>query len=945
MSAVQSTGTNFTTLAGVYVPPINKVPVEILTKFFVAASEEHDFKVQVGKRSDAAFVYRDVCRLWRQVITTACPQVWSKLEIVPSSMKGGCECDGWHTMVELVLNRSRRHDLHIFFTSTEEHKGRAGSITTFVRFLKEGYQWRSSQLAIGPFHLPLLTLLRNRCPQLISFKVNVTEPDSLHVLHMNACEFSNGLWHAVFTGLGAGTILQMPFDTLYDLTDIRDNVEPPIYHALLESLHSASELSSLNIQYNSDQEMSMTVDANTTTVFLPALTSFTTCNSFLLMVLMLPVVEGVFVKHGLLRDTEEDGPLNCLGILPELLVLLQNSQCQLMLRDMELHDVVLTSDLTTVLQQVPNLDTLIIEMTEWTATDNNVLTSLIGGLRIRSEEKDTEDTLLPSLSLLSISIEGATIPTSLSFIGEGLVETLESCIPKENPPNFSMRIWIIVCGDHKISRMHTRVQNFAINPCLFIPDARTALTMMLSIETALIALASDSGNPPENQPVTCNNMARSPVANIPAELIAKIAQATKDATEEPLKVGDATESLYTMAQVCCSWRVVVKEGCPEVWANFSVHIPPAGTAGGCKAWDHLVKKALQQSRMRPLVFEFMAAEDTAIFPRGATVFRYLLEEGYRWKSLALNLGPQLLQMLDAQHFDCSVVLSSSVSTLQTNTNRLDTLPMFAYAENARSLLFTGLNSKTQLYLPSLNLVWFTDIRTQIRSTVHDALLISLQVATRLSKVEMLYTHIMDMSPWLLPLDSWSSVTYFQATHRRTLGAVVLPSLQALVVEPGRISWSNLHGADLHTDTMPTICGLIDHSQCDVSLERVELFNVPLTNHIVAMARVAHNLKSLQLAHVFWKKEYDDVFACFLRLLQESQTSVSVGQLCHLRELVKLKVVIEDRERRSLTFVGEELVNTMEARIPVRIETGPIFAFDIRVLTPKPPAPTIYRDLQ
>lgn len=400
-----------------------------------------------------------------------------------------------------------------------------------------------------------------------------------------------------------------------------------------------------------------------------------------------------------------------------------------------------------------------------------------------------------------------------------------------------------------------------------------------------------------------------------------------------------------MAQVCCSWRDVVEEGCPDVWADFSVHIPPAGTVRGCKAWDQLVKKALQRSGTRPLVFEFMAVEDAVISPCGATAFRYLLEEGYRWKSPALKLGPQLLQMLDAQHFYCPVVLSSSVTMLQTDTNRLDTLPMFAYAENARSLSFTGLDSKTQIYLPSLNLVRFTDIRTQIRSTVHDALLISLQVATHLSKVEMLYTHIMDMSPGLPPLVSWSSVTYFRATHRRTLGAVVLPSLQALVVEPGRISWSNLHSADLHTDTMPTICGLIDRSWCDVSLERVELVNVPLTNHLVTMARLTHNLKSLQLVHVFWKKEYDDVFADFLRLLRESHTSVPVGRLCHLRELVELKVVIEDRERRPLTFVGEELVNTMEARVPIHMETGPIFAFDIRVLTPKPPAPTINRDLR
>lgn len=416
--------------------------MEILTKFFIAATEEHDFKVRVGRRSDATFAYGDVCRLWRQVITTACPQVWSKLEITPSPTRDRNECDGWRAMVELVLNRSRKHDLHIFFTSTEEHEGRAGSIATFIRFLKEGYRWRSSQLAIGPLHLPLLTLLRDRCPRLISFKVNVTEPDSLHVLHMNACEFSNGLRHAVFTGLGAGTILRMPFDTLYDLTDVRENVEPPVYHALVESLHSASELSSLNIQYDSDQEMSMTVDANTTTVFLLALTSFTTCNSFLMMVLALPVVEGVFIKRGRLRDTEEDGPLNHLGILPELLMLLQNSQCQHTLRDMELHDVILTTKLTNVLQQAPNLDTLMIEMTEWTSTDNDVLMALIGGLRIRSEEKGAEYTLLPSLSLLSISIEGATIPTSLSFIGEDLVETLESRIPKEIPPSFSVCVWI-----------------------------------------------------------------------------------------------------------------------------------------------------------------------------------------------------------------------------------------------------------------------------------------------------------------------------------------------------------------------------------------------------------------------------------------------------------------------------------------------------------------------
>lgn len=439
-------------------------------------------------------------------------------------------------------------------------------------------------------------------------------------------------------------------------------------------------------------------------------------------------------------------------------------------------------------------------------------------------------------------------------------------------------------------------------------------------------------------------MARSPATNIPTELITKIAWATKDTTEEPLKVGDNTESPYTMAQVCHSWQGVVEEGCPDVWADFSVHIPPVGTIRGCKAWDQLVKKSLQRSRTWPLVFEFMAVEDATISSCGAMVFHYLLEEGYRWKSPALKLGPQLLQMLDAQHFYCPVILSSSVTMLQTDTNRLDMLPMFAYTKNAHSLSFTGLNSKTQIYLPSLNLVRFTDIQTQIRLTVHDALLVSLQVTTCLSKVEMLYTHIMNMSPGLPPLVSWSLVTYFWATHHHTLGAVVLPSLQALVVELGCISWSNLHSADLHTNTMPTICSLIDHSRCDVSLERVELVNVPLTNHLVTMTRLTHNLKLLQLIHIFWKKEYDDIFTDFLRLLQESHTSVPVGQLCHLHKLVELKVVIEDWERRPLTFVREELVNTMEARIPIHIETGPIFAFDIRVLTPKPPAPAINHDL-
>ncbi|KAK0440376.1 hypothetical protein EV421DRAFT_1905517 [Armillaria borealis] len=782
MSAVLSATTKSATVAAVYIPPINKVPVEILTKFFVATSEEHDFKVRVGKRSDAAFAYGD----------------------------------------------------------SASHR---------------------------PPPPSLLTLLRDRCPRLVSFKVDVTEPDSLHVLHMNACEFSNGLRHAVFTGLGAGTILRMPFDTLYDLTD----------------------------------EMSMTVDANTATIFLPALTSFTTCNRVLMMALALPVVEGVFIKRGLLHDTEEDGPLDRLSILPHLLMLLQNSQCQHTLQDMELHDISLTSELTAILQQAPNLDTLMFEMTEWTSTDNDVLISLIGGLRIRSEEEDAEYTLLPSLSLLSISIEGTSIPTSLSFIGEGLVETLESRIPKEPPPNFpcayGSRIHITVLpleniilqirfetdAIAKLMDRNFRVSNAFTFTCdreliaviaecpdqiKCIPKSRISLSipvcssptselhsrpsMMPSNKTSSIPLTSSSGSPPENQPVACNDMARSPVMNIPAELIARIARATKDAIEEPLKVGDTTESPYTMAQVCRSWWDIVKDGCPDVWANFSVHIPPAGTVGS-KAWDHLVKTALQWSGTRPLVFEFVAAEDVAISLCGATAFRYLLEEGYRWKSPVLNLSPQLLQMLDVLHFDCPVILSSSVTMLQTDTNRLDTLPTFAYAENARSLSFTGLDSKTQIYLPSLNLVWFTDIRTQIRSTVHDTLLVSLQVATRLSKVEMLYTHIMDMSPGLLPQVSWSLVTYFRATHRRTLGAVVLPSLQALVVELGRISWSDLHGADLHTDTMPTICSLIDRSRCDVSLERVELSNVPLTNHLVAMARVTHNLKSLQLVHVFWKK--------------------------------------------------------------------------------------------
>ncbi len=88
---------------------------------------------------------------------------------------------------------------------------------------------------------------------------------------------------------------------------------------------------------------------------------------------------------------------------------------------------------------------------------------------------------------------------------------------------------------------------------------------------------------------------------------------------------------------------------------------------------------------------------------------------------------------------------------------------------------------------------------------------------------------------------------------------MLPVLEGLFLEPGCISWSDVHYDDFHLDTLLSVHNLLKHSQCHNTLREVEMQNVPMSYQIVEIVCLSPALHTILFEFHHWDTLADIAF--------------------------------------------------------------------------------------
>ncbi len=126
--------------------PIRLLPTEIFIEVF-----RHGVVVNAFDRSKGPWILAQVCSIWREIIITHCPRLWSTILIEICAYR----CQDPVSLLKTVLDRSGQSDLRIEFweTSIEEYARQTDAQSTVrsVEPLEQCHSRPTTRFFVIPF--------------------------------------------------------------------------------------------------------------------------------------------------------------------------------------------------------------------------------------------------------------------------------------------------------------------------------------------------------------------------------------------------------------------------------------------------------------------------------------------------------------------------------------------------------------------------------------------------------------------------------------------------------------------------------------------------------------------------------------------------------------------------------------------------------------------------
>ncbi len=180
---------------------------------------------------------------------------------------------------------------------------------------------------------------------------------------------------------------------------------------------------------------------------------------------------------------------------------------------------------------------------------------------------------------------------------------------------------------------------------------------------------------------------------------------------------------------------------------------------------------------------------------------------------------------------------------------------------------SGLAASTMVDHPFTLLMHFKDTCKEITIENIQMILTLLSSANALRRLEMQYFHVTGDEQDIPNPVMLNRVTDLRLRCKMVVDAVTMPVLEGLFVEPGFIGWTDFADADLEPDTLFSVLNLLQWSQCQNTLQEIELGKVPLTAHILDVLQLCLALDMIQLTFQYWQRLMDAAFEALLRELK------------------------------------------------------------------------------
>ncbi len=213
-------------------------------------------------------------------------------------------------------------------------------------------------------------------------------------------------------------------------------------------------------------------------------------------------------------------------------------------------------------------------------------------------------------------------------------------------------------------------------------------------------------------------------------------------------------------------------------------------------------------------------------------------------------------------------------------------------------------------------IWYT-----LTDTVYYQYLVILEQAKDVQKFETRFIHFgVTVAKPAIPCPS---IHIFIASDSTLLRSVLLHNLTSVSV-PGWVPCFSDEPVAADPQIVPSLLSMLEQSQCQTTLTVIEMTETVLTEEIVGITRLALALDKWIFSWKRWSPSYHDPLDQLIKGLAEKTITGISGETAFTLPLVltSLHIRVDCKEgeiKPTLCFMGETLVNAMEAWLGTRFE--------------------------
>ncbi|KAK0458330.1 uncharacterized protein EV420DRAFT_1643220 [Desarmillaria tabescens] len=331
--------------------------------------ETHICGFNVFTVAEGPWYLGQVCRLWRNVVSTLCPELWATMTIqAPRS-----DIDAWRprgdvvAMLESVLERAgKHHPLDFLFSHRTISSAEVLSVMQrcFDFMINHSARWRRTEFVVHPSFLPRLSVVRGKVNLLTDAYVKCWPYLENHLAPITAFEIAPRLRNLHAKGIHRQAQVIFPASNLISFYDERPFAGDLLTPEYVDIIRSSPKLLSFSYHDYAGAPVPPGLLPAHPCVISQSIQTLSVSSACFMRSVELPALREVVLTPGYDKDRNQqviDLPRGAIIALSELL---HHSHCSL-IRLSVVDTTIVDNDLAAVLRLTPRLEEFNIQFNQW----------------------------------------------------------------------------------------------------------------------------------------------------------------------------------------------------------------------------------------------------------------------------------------------------------------------------------------------------------------------------------------------------------------------------------------------------------------------------------------------------------------------------------------------------------------------------------------------------